>query len=59
MDNTDRIPFTDKTHLAYAIAHDATYFLTTDKKIQKFDLNDCPDFSKDRIVSPEEIKKIL
>jgi predicted nucleic acid-binding protein len=59
IDVANWIPYTDKTHLAYAIANDATYFLTTDKKLQKFDLNDCDVFSKDKIVSPEEIRRLL
>ncbi len=36
LDKIDIIPKTDKTHLAYAIANNVDYFLTTDKKLLNF-----------------------
>ena len=61
IDPNDRVPKTDKTHLAYAIAYNVNYFLTTDLKLQVFNLpEDCQLFSKNkRIVSPAELRKRL
>ena len=61
IDPDDRVPKTDKTHLAYAIAYNVDYFLTTDLKLQTFNLpEDCLFSSKNkRIVSPAELRKSL
>ena len=60
-DSDDRVAKTDKTHLAYAVAYDVDYFLTTDLKLQAFNPKvDCPFFSKKkRIISPSELRKQL
>ena len=41
LDPTDFCSITDKTHLAYAIANKADYFVTSDKDLLKFPINKC------------------